>query len=217
MCLSQESKDLWQTEASCPTWPIKYSLVLGTLQIATGMCILIVVFIYALPIWWFSIVVGLTGLITLLSHRWPEFSRFALVIFSILSLLNAISLLIYCQKSNVDGKVVYAVIVLTCLLQCSLSIICLIMVSGDRNCICCLTYETHQIFNVVPQNINEARWLLPLFENNEDQASSRMVKSKGDSQVQQVESNTVHHDFSETSVNNTYNTFTPPIRIPNQV
>ena len=87
-------------------------------------------------VWWFSIIVGISGIFTsilaILPHQ--RYISYAVFILSIVSLLTSVFFLIYIEKF-VKGAA-YTVLVLIGVLQCSFSISCLVLFGHLRYCLC---------------------------------------------------------------------------------
>ena len=135
------------------SYPIQYrrlsTFLFGSLQILTATSAVLI----SSSIWWFTVIVGITGIATFILGIKPDFKLISLTVFilSIMSLFTSVSVLIYIQKWIKEDK--YTILVITGVLQCYLSISCLILLGHVRHCFC--RDKVH------PDNEDETQLLLP--------------------------------------------------------
>lgn len=198
----------------------KKCIILGCIQILCAVCVLTTGFL-----WWFSCIVGSTGILIILAAINPYRGNQILVILtSLASMASSFALLYYARKWNGDESTKCAILITTGLIECVASISCVIMACNDTGCCCCVVspnssvvyfgrnklqdqpYSTHGFQSTTPSELNASNYLTKLKNMGsiyrQKDLSNNSCKKDGDGQYIGAHHGPSHPPYLDCNSNN---------------
>ena len=154
----------------------KKCIILGCIQILCAVSVLTTGFL-----WWFSCIVGSTGILTIFFAIYPYRGNQILVILgSLASIASSFALLYYARKWNGEESTKCAILIATGLVECAVSISCFVLACNDSGCCGCVVspnssvvyfgrnklqdqpYSSHGFQSTIPSELNASNYLTRL-------------------------------------------------------